>query len=1062
MGRSVFSFIRVWVVFLFCFIGLAQAEDDSISSLLSVLQALYGDDPSQIPDDPNEIIALETSPEARDQLAWAVFTMLRSEIDPNYVPDKYPAIIEDVPQSPDPNEPYDPNANESWVVASSASMPAEPNGFLSSPLGSCIIPAGTYLIQTLPLEIEGHVVLSAGVKLIAPYDPNHAVIEVLPGGLLDVGRASFYSDQNYPAVLPPVEILSQDPNIPFNHNYAGIYVHRGANPSTRIQNITITGCAVGLVLDEQLNNPLHNVVTYGCYDGCHLYAPNTVINSEFWYNGSVWEEIFGYVSAGIYVCMDGVQYPYPQAAISQTVTYNVDVGIYIEGMTEDPNLACPDQVVPSVQIVNSCMAVSLYYGVYQSSGKGKVTVEYCGFGENWSESNLDLPYTGCVGLYSNPFYVSGMDKRLYIKPNSYLVDMGYGMAEDGLGTNPDRPDTGIIDIGCHFPVAVSGNFGIASSPADFNSDGIVDEADLALLNACMGATNDPNLLRLDFNYDSRINLPDFAVLSYDFGYNNDANLPGSHDPNSERSDLTGDHRVDLDDIAVMAELWLVPVFDEYRICSLCNIGQNTDPNDPDTSGVIDVKDYEALMADWGKIDYTSPKMNLYDPNMDIIHSSHLNGEVLLQIDQIPDKAKSCFILIDNIIVDKYEAYFNSEGTTLLNTSKFTNGIHQLKWGYYTAQGGIWLSEPNFIDISNKVSYMNMDEIYDPNQVYNFSGIYDGNGTLSISFGDPNCGFIIHPGSFNLTYFENTESFCPNSISISAAETIGSEQTVVFSSKKEKLYDPNDYKAGDYLAVLWLPNDDITSKMSPIIKNIEQWWNDRGIQYKKFMGYDCNMKTLESAVNKVGIKYFIAVSHMSCKVGDVARTSFSCWNKLPNNKWEKGAIFSYLSKDFSKPNNIPVLPGSLEKDNYSIYSLRIPSNKLLWQIWMIGCSSLNTMDMPWAWGLRNETASRVYFGNRDDVAEKRADELLNKSYIIALSQLFPPLATYSQHGGLGTMMLRTVGSMKKGERQALFGNEGTPDADMPDGGADDDIFRWFPVHTFTQLDTIPIDAYGGVK
>jgi len=80
---------------------------------------------------------------------------------------------------------------------------------------------------------------------------------------------------------------------------------------------------------------------------------------------------------------------------------------------------------------------------------------------------------------------------------SGTIDAGLGYAEDGMGTCPDRPDLGTLDIGCHFPLGIVGSFGFPSCPADFNWDGIVDELDLELMEACMGATNDPNYVQLD-------------------------------------------------------------------------------------------------------------------------------------------------------------------------------------------------------------------------------------------------------------------------------------------------------------------------------------------------------------------------------------------------------------------------------------------------------------------------------------------------------------------------------------------------------------------------------------
>ncbi len=212
----------------------------------------------------------------------------------------------------------------------------------------------------------------------------------------------------------------------------------------------------------------------------------------------------------------------------------------------------------------------------------------------------------------------------------------------------------------------------------------MDEADLALLNACMGATNDPNLLRLDFNYDSRINLPDFAVLSYDFGYNHDANLPGSHDPNSERSDLNGDHRVDLDDIAVMAELWLVPVFDAYRICGLCNIGQNIDPNEPDSSGVIDVKDYEALMADWGKEVELGFSASFYDKANQPVEPNLLSGVITVQVDEYP-VSSWVFAQVDGLTIGQTYADDGMLPKFVVRTHEFTNGNHLVAVGGQTPE-----------------------------------------------------------------------------------------------------------------------------------------------------------------------------------------------------------------------------------------------------------------------------------------------------------------------------------------------------------------------------------------
>jgi hypothetical protein len=65
----------------------------------------------------------------------------------------------------------------------------------------------------------------------------------------------------------------------------------------------------------------------------------------------------------------------------------------------------------------------------------------------------------------------------------------------------------------------------------------VDELDLALMNVCMGATNEPNLVAMDMDYDSWVNLGDFGFYAYDYGWANDPNVSLNGDPNSMRSDF---------------------------------------------------------------------------------------------------------------------------------------------------------------------------------------------------------------------------------------------------------------------------------------------------------------------------------------------------------------------------------------------------------------------------------------------------------------------------------------------------------------------------------------------
>ena len=392
-------------------VSLTEQQQESVSTLFHLLVAVYDNDASLIPDEPNEIIALETSENPRDLIAWQIFKMLRYALDPNSAPpdENIPVISNEPNMSATSSVSIsDPNT-DSTITSTVETSEIEPLQQeqemgsmqsmeqveeLTNPLGSRILESKTYRIATLPLEIEGHVVIPAGTKLIAPFDPNNNIIEVMPGGLLDMGKAAFCSDPNCPAVFPPVEILPEDPNQYFIHNFFGIYVRRGADPATCISNTFVNNCRVGIVIDESLTNPIRNVITFGCYDGIYLYAPAQVIDSEFWYNGTLYEGIYSYPGVGVYIVLDGGQYPYPVVNISRTVTYSGDAGIYIESHNPDPNSADPNQAVPSVKVINSCLAVSYFFGIYKTEGTASIDVTYCAFGENYYDVNFDAPFRG--------------------------------------------------------------------------------------------------------------------------------------------------------------------------------------------------------------------------------------------------------------------------------------------------------------------------------------------------------------------------------------------------------------------------------------------------------------------------------------------------------------------------------------------------------------------------------------------------------------------------------------------------------------------------------------------
>lgn len=92
-GAAMKVFSRAF--FVWVFVGVTSAvsfadtltpfskkQQKDLQGVLSVLLALYDDDASLIPNDPNAIMALEFSEDPRDQLAWGLFTILRHITDP--------------------------------------------------------------------------------------------------------------------------------------------------------------------------------------------------------------------------------------------------------------------------------------------------------------------------------------------------------------------------------------------------------------------------------------------------------------------------------------------------------------------------------------------------------------------------------------------------------------------------------------------------------------------------------------------------------------------------------------------------------------------------------------------------------------------------------------------------------------------------------------------------------------------------------------------------------------------------------------------------------------------
>jgi hypothetical protein len=612
-----------------------------------------------------------------------------------------------------------------------------------------------------------------------------------------------------------------------------------------------------------------------------------------------------------------------------------------------------------------------------------------------------------------------------------------------------------MDIGCHYALGLSGGYGIQSSPADFNWDGVVDELDLALMNVCMGATNEPNLVAMDMDYDSWVNLGDFGFYAYDYGWASDPNVSLNGDPNSVRSDFNKDGVVDFEDLEVLAELWLTPVFDEYRICSLCNLHTGGDPNDPNAPAgreVIDANDMAAFMTEWGVSTDIDCHITFETADSNSVEPNRLSGAITILVD---DCLPSTWMFLQVDGVPAGETYADT-GLPLFTmpTYEFSNGYHLLTVGGYTHQDGCWIQRfPALFD--NRLYYASIPDMYEPNELYEITGFFDG-GSVEIST-DPNSstfsdnGYIKHSSIINsasaeaiLTY-ENGMSAETQQYALTAAVDLSTE-------------DPNSWRA-----VIIAPNKKINNAAEDeylpdnrLLTAIRETLEAANIPYKELLEKNAHWDNIKTALTAPNMNYVYWIGHMDSYVGrvidkdtgqvlipGVQRTHFTCWDKK-RLKPAEAHILSWVKSDRTNvpPNiSIPDLPSDWDTRGISMTSLKLWQTKKIKEFWAIGCQSAvkwetaDQNDMALAVGVYNYKDiaghyTHIYIGNKIDVMPGGASNFL-LGYPRALSKIIRRHRTTNLGNALVTDDLTDT------EQRLLWGPDGDRD------GYADNMLQWWP-------------------
>jgi len=595
-----------------------------------------------------------------------------------------------------------------------------------------------------------------------------------------------------------------------------------------------------------------------------------------------------------------------------------------------------------------------------------------------------------------------------------------------------------------FPIGVSGSFGIPSSPADFNRDGIVDEWDLQLMNDCMGAIADPNIVRIDTNYDSRVNLPDFGIFSFDYGYTNDPNLPGNHDPNCERSDFTGDHQVDLADLEILTQYWLTPVFDEYRICGLCNIGANdpNDPNEPSTSNIIDSKDYDALMADWHKQIFS-------DPNISIAQS-----------------ASQLTVAVGNTgMVWKISAFFDDEpigqwtagelGSTAFDVDlmRYGPGSHKVKI-VRNIEYGLEITERVITDPNSTGLYFaDIPDTFEPNELYNIRGFNLNDNELNFRIGNiqGETVYDVNVPSGPVSLSVPASAFGQSMMApLAVARTsIASEGGNGYEKILGQKFDREKYRGRWVRFLVLLPDRKVTATFKDAIfaalAAIEKRVPD--YPYMVLTRTNVNYENLKFALSQTrGAKIVVFFGHASSyvggewinnneNVGGVQRTQFQCYTKREGYFWDSYdnvGMVSYTSRDDPLPNSLDnvVLDFTRLLMGSSSYDF-VPID----QMYVFGCRSAapritgEQNDMATAQGCGglhdNAHTDMIYCGFAKKVLQNNADWFFLPQAKELLTYVVQGLVIFFQQLGDGKRVdqarqyVEYSGQVENGIKQALF-------------------------------------------
>lgn len=377
-------------------------------------------------------------------------------------------------------------------------------------------PNVTYYVPYPPLLIHG--VGGEEIDVVIPSDTTIVLAEVWDYGIVIYDGANVYfgdpaPDSNEPNDIQspgdinnpvePVWIVGESGN-PFLNNYCGILIDRTAGTRCLLNNIYLSGFRYGIFADQQLEYPISNIYSLGCYNGIFSFGSNKIMNSYVSYFG-VWSsgwQYYGQAYCFIPESMDSsISFVKPDFEIYNCLADDGDDGFTVYGVPDEPN-------TPNFYS-RDCVATNCYSGFNGWDSYVAFSIICPGLYNNYQNKNfLEMPFTDPVYETNDPFVVDPNDYRIFLDPNSQFVDHGSSLSPfPGWTTRIDgKTDEGVGDIWLHYQTTKMDMY----PTANLNWDTTVDILDLAEFTEQWLV---PDPISADFNNDKIANFVDFAVLA---------------------------------------------------------------------------------------------------------------------------------------------------------------------------------------------------------------------------------------------------------------------------------------------------------------------------------------------------------------------------------------------------------------------------------------------------------------------------------------------------------------------------------------------------------------------